>query len=334
MAIKVALNGMGRIGRCILRHYIQSSRDDIEIVAVNATGDIARHVHLLKYDSVHGVLDAEVSGGDDFFDAGRGKMVRFNDRDPANIDWAATGADIVLECTGHFKTRDGAEKYRAISDVKVMISAPSHDADSTIVWGVNNDALKADHRIISIGSCTTNCLAPVAKVLNDSVGIERGYVTTVHAYTSDQNLVDGAHKDLRRARSAALSMIPTSTGAAKAIGLVLPELNGKLDGCAIRVPTPNVSMIDFKLDVSRETSSGEINKLMKEASSGALKGVLGYNDAPLVSVDFNRNENSSVFDATGTAVIEGKFVRISSWYDNEWAFSVRMLDIAAYWGKM
>lgn len=334
MAIKVALNGMGRIGRCILRHYIQSGRDDIEIVAVNAPGDVARHVHLLKYDSVHGVLDADVSAGDDYFDAGRGKMIRFDDRDPANIDWAATGAEIVLECTGHFRTRDGAEKYRAISDVKVMISAPSPDADATIVWGVNGDELKADDRIISIGSCTTNCLAPVAKVLNDNLGIERGYVTTVHAYTSDQNLVDGAHKDLRRARSAALSMIPTSTGAAKAIGLVLPELKGKLDGCAIRVPTPNVSMIDFKLDVSRETTVEEINKLMSEASNGALKNVLGYNEDPLVSCDFNRNNNSSVFDATGTAVIDGKFVRVASWYDNEWAFSVRMLDIAAHWGNM
>jgi len=334
MAIKVALNGMGRIGRCILRHYIQSNRDDIEIVAVNATGDVQRHVHLLKYDSVHGVLDAEVSAGDDFFDAGRGKMVRFNDRDPANIDWASTGAEIVLECTGHFRTRDGAEKYRAISDVKVMISAPSPDADSTIVWGVNNDALKKDDRIISIGSCTTNCLAPVAKVINDNIGVERGYVTTIHAYTSDQNLVDGAHKDFRRARSAALSMIPTSTGAAKAIGLVLPELKGKLDGSAIRVPTPNVSYVDFKLDVSRETTEEEINKLMQDASNNELRGILGYNEAPLVSCDFNRNPNSSVFDATGTCVIDGKFVRVSSWYDNEWAFSVRMLDIAAHWGNM
>jgi glyceraldehyde 3-phosphate dehydrogenase len=334
MTVKIALNGMGRIGRCILRHYIQSGRKDIEIVAVNATGDIGRHVHLLKYDSVHGVLDAEVSGGNDFFNAGRGNMVRFNDRDPAKIDWASTGADIVLECTGHFRTRDGAEKYRAISDVKVMISAPSPDADATIVWGVNNDQLKKDDRIISIGSCTTNCLAPVAKVLNDHVGIEKGFVTTVHAYTSDQNLVDGAHKDYRRARSAALSMIPTSTGAAKAIGLVLPELQGKLDGCAIRVPTPNVSMIDFNAEVSRETTTNEINELMKKASNNELKGILGYCDEPLVSSDFNRNPNSSVFDESGTYVLGGNFIRVASWYDNEWAFSVRMLDIAAHWGKM
>lgn len=334
MTVKVALNGMGRIGRCILRHYVQSGRDDIEIVAVNAPGDIERHVHLLQYDSVHGVLEKQVSGGKDFFDAGRGKMTRFDDRDPAKIDWASTGAEIVLECTGHFRKKDEAEKYRAINDVKVIISAPSPDADATIVWGVNNDSLKPEHRIISIGSCTTNCLAPVAKVLNDELGIEKGFVTTVHAYTSDQNLVDGAHKDLRRARSAALSMIPTSTGAAKAIGQVLPELSGKLDGCAIRVPTPNVSMIDFKANVSRETSVDEINSLMEKAANGALKGVLGYNSAPLVSCDFNRNPHSSIFDDTGSYVIDGNFIRISSWYDNEWGFSVRMLDVAAKFGKL
>ena len=335
MTVKVALNGMGRIGRCILRHWIESGRDDIDIVAVNAPGDIKRHIHLLKYDSIHGVLDADIQGGDDWYSVNGKKMVRFDERDPAKIDWDDVGgADIVLECTGHFRTKDEAEKYRAISNVKVIISAPSPDADACIVHGVNDYDLKPEHRIISIGSCTTNCLAPVAKVLNDNLGIEKGFVTTVHAYTNDQNLTDGAHDDLRRARAAALSMIPSTTGAAKAIGQVLPELKGKLDGTAVRVPTPNVSMIDFKALVSRETSIKEINELMKKASMGAMKGVLGYTEEPLVSVDYNGNTNSSTFDATGTFVIGGNFVRILSWYDNEVGFSVRMLDVAAKFGKI
>lgn len=334
MAVKVALNGMGRIGRCILRHYIQSNRKDIEIVAVNAPGDIKRHVHLLKYDSIHGVLNSNVAGGEDWFDAGRGKMVRFDDRDPANIDWAATGAEIVLECTGHFKTKDKAQKYRKISDVKVIISAPSPDADATIVLGVNDNILTKEHEIISIGSCTTNCLAPVAKVINDAIGIEKAFVTTVHAYTSDQNLVDGAHNDLRRARSASLSMIPTTTGAAKAIGQVIPELKGKFDGTAIRVPTPNVSMIDFTAHVSRETSVEEVNSLVKQASENELKDILGYTESELVSIDFNGTSDSSIFDATGTYVLDNNFIRIASWYDNEFGFSVRMLDVAAKMGNL
>ena len=335
MAVKVALNGMGRIGRCILRHWIESGRDDIEIVAVNATGDIGRHAHLLKYDSVQGVLKADVEGGDDYFSVNGKKMVRFDERDPSKIDWKnAGGADIVLECTGHFRKKDEAEKYRAISEVKVIISAPSPDADAVIVCGVNDEDLKPEHRIISIGSCTTNCLAPVAKVLNDNLGLEKGYVTTVHAYTNDQNLVDGKHNDMRRARAAALSMIPTSTGAAKAIGQVLPELKGKLDGSAIRVPTPNVSMIDFTAIVSRETTAEEINSLMKQAANGEMKGVLGYNDEPLVSIDFNGDPHSSYFDANETSVLGGNFIRVVSWYDNEWGFSVRMLDVAAKFGNM
>ncbi|HCR86448.1 MAG TPA: type I glyceraldehyde-3-phosphate dehydrogenase [Alphaproteobacteria bacterium] len=334
MAVKVALNGMGRIGRCILRHYLESNRKDVEIVAVNAPGDIKRHIHLLKYDSIHGVLPVAVNGDEKSFTAGDKKMVRFDERDPAKIDWASTGAEIVLECTGHFKTKDEASAYRSISDVKVMISAPSPDADATIVMGVNDDILKKEHNIISIGSCTTNCLAPVAKVLNDKLGIEKAFVTTVHAYTSDQNLVDGAHNDLRRARAANLAMIPTSTGAAKAIGQVIPELKGKFDGTAIRVPTPNVSMIDFCANVSRETSVDEINKLMREASEGKLKGILGYTEEPLVSIDFNGTTESSYFDATGTYVLGKNFIRIVSWYDNEFAFSVRMLDVAAKWGNL
>jgi glyceraldehyde 3-phosphate dehydrogenase len=334
MAVKVALNGMGRIGRCILRHWIESGRTDIDIVAVNAPGDIKRHVHLLKYDSTHGTLKNEVSGGTDFFSVNGKKMVRFDERDPAKIDWKKAGADIVLECTGHFRKKDEAEKYRAISDVKVIISAPSPDADACIVLGVNDEALKKEHRIISIGSCTTNCLAPVAKILNDAMGIEKGFVTTVHAYTSDQNLTDSAHEDLQRARAAAISIIPTSTGAAKAIGQVLPELEGKLSGTAVRVPVPNVSMVDLTAVVSRETSVKEINELMKKASQGAMKGILGYTEEPLVSIDYNGNPHSSVFDAGGTYVLGGNFIRIVSWYDNEWAFSVRMLDVAAKFGKM
>ena len=335
MAVKIALNGMGRIGRCILREYIQSGRTDVEIVAVNAPGDIKRHIHLLKYDSIHGVLNADIQGGEDFFSVNGKKMVRFNERDPAKIDWDDVGgAEIVLECTGHFRKKDEAAKYRAISDVKVIISAPSPDADACIVHGVNDKDLKPEHRIISIGSCTTNCLAPVAKILNDNIGIERGFVTTVHAYTNDQNLTDGAHDDLQRARAAALSIIPTSTGAAKAIGQVLPELKGKLDGTAFRVPTPNVSVVDFTATVSRETSVEEINNLMKKASEGAMKGILGYTEEPLVSIDYNGNPHSSVFDASGTYVLGGKFIRIVSWYDNEWAFSVRMLDVAAKFGKL
>jgi len=262
-------------------------------------------------------------------------MVRFDKRDPAEIDWKGKGgADIVLECTGHFRKKDEAEKYRAINDVKVIISAPSPDADACIVLGVNDAALKPEHRIISIGSCTTNCLAPVAKIINDAMGIEKGFVTTVHAYTSDQNLTDAAHEDLQRARGAALSIIPTSTGAAKAIGQVLPELKGKLDGCAVRVPVPNVSMVDFTALVSRETSVKEINQLMKAASEGTMKGILGYTEEPLVSIDYNGSPYSSFFDAGGTYVLGGNFIRIVSWYDNEWAFSVRMLDVAAKFGKM
>jgi len=335
MAVKVALNGMGRIGRCILRHWIESGRDDIDIVAVNAPGDIKRHVHLLKYDSIHGVLNADIQGGDDFFSVNGKKMVRFDERDPAKIDWDDVGgAEIVLECTGHFRTKDEAAKYRAISEVKVIISAPSPDADACIVHGVNDEVLKPEHRIISIGSCTTNCLAPVAKILNDAIGIEKGFVTTVHAYTNDQNLTDGAHDDLRRARAAALSMIPSTTGAAKAISQVIPELKGKLDGTAVRVPTPNVSMIDLTAMVSRKTSAQEINELMKKASEGKMKGVMGFTTEPLVSVDYNGNTNSSTFDATGTFVVGGNFIRVLSWYDNEMGFSVRMLDVAARFGKM
>ncbi len=332
MAVKLALNGMGRIGRCILRHYVESGRKDVEIVAVNAPTDIKRHVHLLKYDSTHGVLPYEVKGDEKTFQVGNHKMVRFDNRDPSKIDWKSAGADIVLECTGHFKTKDEASAYRNMGDVKVMISAPSPDADACIVWGVNNQMLKKEHQVISIGSCTTNCLAPVAKVLNDKLGIEKGFVTTVHAYTSDQNLTDAAHNDLRRARAAAISMIPSTTGAAKAIGQVLPELKGKLDGCAVRVPVPNVSMIDFTAQISKETTKDEINQIMKQASeTSPMKGVLGYTEDELVSVDFMRNPHSSVFDATGTYVLGKNFIRVVSWYDNEWAFSVRMLDVAAKW---
>jgi glyceraldehyde 3-phosphate dehydrogenase len=334
MTVKIALNGMGRIGRCILRHYIESGRKDVEIVAVNAPGDIERHVHLLKYDSIHGILKSEVSGTETTFNAGRGDMIRFDERDPEAVDWGSTGADVVLECTGHFNTVELASKYTKMGAKKVIISAPSPDADATIVLGVNEEVLKPEHRIISIGSCTTNCLAPVAKVLNDALGINTGFVTTVHAYTNDQNIADSAHKDLRRARAAALSMIPTSTGAAKTIGKVIPELSGKLDGTAIRVPVPNVSVIDFQFQSAKDTTVDEVNALIKEAANGKMKGVLGYNTLPLVSIDFNGNPLSSVFDATGTYVLNKRHVRVQSWYDNEFAFSVRMLDVAAIFGKM
>lgn len=334
MTVKIALNGMGRIGRCILRHYIESGRKDVEIVAVNAPGDIERHVHLLKYDSIHGILKSEVSGTETTFNAGRGDMIRFDERDPEAVDWGSTGADVVLECTGHFNTVELASKYTKMGAKKVIISAPSPDADATIVLGVNEEVLKPEHRIISIGSCTTNCLAPVAKVLNDALGINTGFVTTVHAYTNDQNIADAAHKDLRRARAAALSMIPTSTGAAKTIGKVIPELSGKLDGTAIRVPVPNVSVIDFQFQSAKDTTVDEVNALIKEAANGKMKGVLGYNTLPLVSIDFNGNPLSSVFDATGTYVLNKRHVRVQSWYDNEFAFSVRMLDVAAIFGKM
>jgi len=326
VAVKIGINGLGRIGRCVLRAWAESGRNDVEIVAVNASGPIERHVHLLKYDSSHGTFSGDISGTEDFLTVNGKKIRRSSERDPAKISWG--DVDIVLECTGVFKKKAEAALHLKGGASKVIISAPSSDADAMIVYGVNNDALKESDEIISIGSCTTNCLAPVVKVLNDEIGIESGFMTTVHAYTNDQRVLDSSHDDLRRARASAISMIPTSTGAAKAIGVVIPELDGKLDGVSVRVPTPNVSLVDLTFTVSRKTTVKEINKIMEKAASGSMKGVLSVNSEELVSVDFNNNPNSSIFDATGTHVVGDNFCRVAAWYDNEWGFSVRMLDVA------
>ncbi len=334
MTVRIGINGLGRIGRCVLRGWAKSGRKDVQIVAVNASGPIERHIHLLKYDSVHGTFSGDIKGTEDSLDMGRGKMQRFSEREPANIPWKKAGVDIVLECTGAFTKRDDAAQHLRGGAKKVLISAPSPDADATIVYKVNDKALKKEHAVISVGSCTTNCLAPVAKALNDTMGIASGFMTTVHSYTNDQVVLDGTHKDLRRARASALSIIPTSTGAAKALGLVLPELAGKLDGVSIRVPTPNVSMVDLCFVASRDTSVEEIHAVMQKAAGAPMKGVLTVERAPLVSVDFNHSPFSAVFDATQTYVVGKRFCRVAAWYDNEWGFSLRMLDVAAMLGKI
>ncbi|WP_033067378.1 type I glyceraldehyde-3-phosphate dehydrogenase [Thalassospira australica] len=333
MAIRVAINGFGRIGRLVLRSIVESGRTDVEVVAINDLGDVNTNAHLLKYDSVHGVLanDVKAEGENLVID---GKAIKVcSERDPANLPWAALNVDVAFECTGIFLDEAGAGKHLTAGAKRVLISAPAKGDIKTVVYGVNSDTLTADDVIVSNASCTTNCLAPVADVLNKTVGITKGFMTTVHAFTGDQNTVDSLHKDLRRARSASLSMIPTSTGAAKAVGLVLPELKGKLDGTAIRVPTPNVSMVDLTFVAGRDTTVDEVNAAIKEAANGPLKGVLGVCEAPLVSVDFNHNPNSSTFDATQTQVMDGNFVRILSWYDNEWGFSNRMSDTAVAMAK-
>ncbi len=328
MAIKVAINGFGRIGRNVLRAVFESGRTDIEIVAINDLTSAETLAHLLKYDSVHGVFAGDVAiEGDTLTVNGKGIRV-CSERDPAALPWGELGIDIAMECTGFFTSKDTASAHIKAGAKKVIISAPGKEVDMTVVYGVNHDKLTADHTVISNASCTTNCLAPVAKVLNELCGIEQGFMTTVHAYTSDQRIHDAPHSDMRRARAAAVSMIPTSTGAAKAVGLVLPELAGKLDGTAIRVPTPNVSMIDLKFIPSREVTVEEINTAMKKAAENELKGVLGYVDAPLVSIDFNHNPASSSFDASQTQIVDGRLVRVLSWYDNEWGFSNRMCDTA------
>jgi len=333
MAIRVAINGFGRIGRLVLRSIVESGRTDVEVVAINDLGDVNTNAHLLKYDSVHGVLANDVKAqGDDLVIDGKAIKV-CSERDPANLPWAALKVDIAFECTGIFLDEAGAGKHLTAGAKRVLISAPAKGDIKTVVYGVNSDTLSASDIIVSNASCTTNCLAPVADVLNKTVGITKGFMTTVHAFTGDQNTVDSLHKDMRRARSASLSMIPTSTGAAKAVGLVLPELNGKLDGTSVRVPTPNVSMIDLTFVAGRDTTVDEINAAIKEAANGPLKGVLGVCDEPLVSIDFNHNPNSSTFDVTQTQVIGGNFVRILSWYDNEWGFSNRMSDTAVAMAK-
>ena len=334
MAVRVAINGFGRIGRLVLRAAMESGRDDIEFVGVNDLGPVDTNAHLVKYDSVHGVFPGDVSIGEDWMDLGRGKIKVTAERDPTKLPWGELGVDIAMECTGIFTSRDQAAMHIEAGAKRVLVSAPASGADLTVVYGVNHEELSADHTVVSNASCTTNCLAPVAHVLHQAVGIDRGFMTTVHAFTGDQATVDTLHSDLRRARSASQSLIPTSTGAAKAVGLVLPELAGKLDGTAIRVPTPNVSLVDLKFDASRETDAAEINGAIQQAAGGALKGVLETSDAPLVSVDFNHNQASSTFDLTQTQVIDGRLVRVLSWYDNEWGFSNRMSDTAVAMGKL
>jgi glyceraldehyde 3-phosphate dehydrogenase len=331
MAIKLGINGMGRIGRLVFRATL--NRSDIEVAAVNDIMDTKTLTHLLVYDSVHPRLDAEIIAEDNALVV-NGKSIRvFSEKDPANLGWKEAGVDIVAECTGLFRDRDSAAKHLKAGAKKVIISAPGKDPDLTVVLGVNeNQYDSAKHHIVSNASCTTNCLAPVAKVLNEKFGIISGLMTTVHSYTSDQRLLDAPHKDLRRARSAAVSMIPTTTGAAKAVGLVLPELNGKLNGLAIRVPTPNVSLVDLVVTVSKPASAQAVNEALKQASEGPLAGILGYNELPLVSEDFNGNRLSSIVDAENTYVIDN-MVKVLSWYDNESGYSTRLVDLAEMMGK-
>jgi glyceraldehyde 3-phosphate dehydrogenase len=338
MAVRVAINGFGRIGRNVLRAIAEAGRNDIEVVGINDLGPVETNAHLLRYDSVHGRFPGTVTVEGDSISlssgtARSGKIKVSAERDPSKLPWKQLGVDIALECTGIFTAKEKASAHLAAGAKRVLISAPAENADATIVYGVNHDKLTRDHLVVSNGSCTTNCLAPVAKVLNDTVGIETGFMTTIHAYTGDQPTLDTLHKDLYRGRAAAMSMIPTSTGAAKAIGLVLPELNGKLDGVAIRVPTPNVSVVDLKIVASRKTTKEEINEAMKRASEQQLKGILGYTTAPNVSIDFNHDPHSSTLHMDQTKVQNGTLVRVMSWYDNEWGFSNRMADTAVAMGK-
>jgi len=328
MTIRVAINGFGRIGRLALRAIYESGRDDIEIVGINDLGAVDMNAYLLKRDSVHGTFPFDVNVDGDVMNLGRGPIKVTAERNPADLPWADLGVDIVFECTGFFADKEKSSAHLDAGAKKVLISAPASGVDNTVVYGVNHDTLTADHIIVSNASCTTNCLAPVAQVLHDTVGIEKGIMTTVHAYTGDQRVLDTLHSDPRRARACGLSMIPTSTGAARAVGLVLPELAGKLDGTSVRVPTPNVSMIDLTFIAKKSTNIDEINGAIQEAANGRLKGVLAYVTEPVVSVDFNHDPASSSFDATQTSVMDGNLVRILSWYDNEWGFSNRMSDTA------
>jgi len=331
MAVKAAINGFGRIGRNVLRAVIESGRTDIEVVALNDLGPVETNAHLLRYDSVHGRFPATVTGDGDTIDVGRGTIRVTAERDPKALPWS--DVDIALECTGIFTAREKAALHLENGSKRVLVSAPAPGADKTIVYGVNHDVLTADDTVVSNASCTTNCLAPVACVLNKTVGIRRGFMTTVHSYTGDQPVLDTMHKDLYRARAAAMSMIPTSTGAARAVGLVLPQLDGKLDGVAIRVPTPNVSVVDLTVETGRDADANEINDAMRGAAKGPLKGVLGVTDRKLVSQDFNHDPRSSIFATDQTKVLGGNMVRVLSWYDNEWGFSNRMADTAVEMGR-
>jgi len=333
MATKVAINGFGRIGRNVARAILERTDHDLELVSINDLADAKANAQLFKRDSVHGPFNGtvEVDGNDLIVN---GKRIQVTaERDPANLPHKANGIDIAFECTGFFTNRDGGQKHLDAGAKRVLISAPAKNVDLTVVFGVNNDKLTSEHVIVSNASCTTNCLAPLAKVLHEAIGIERGLMTTIHSYTNDQKILDQIHSDPRRARAAAMNMIPTSTGAAVAVGEVLPDLKGKLDGSSIRVPTPNVSVVDLTFTPKRDTTVEEVNSLLKAAADGALKGVLGFTDEPVVSIDFNHDAHSSTIDSLETAVLEGKLVRVLSWYDNEWGFSNRMLDTAGAMAK-
>ncbi|MGQ3674967.1 type I glyceraldehyde-3-phosphate dehydrogenase [Xanthobacter sp. TB0139] len=332
MTIRLGINGFGRIGRNVLRAIVESGRDDVEIVAINDLGSVETNAHLLRFDSVAGRFPHEVTTGPDWIDAGRGRIKVTAIRNPEELPWA--DVDIALECTGLFTDREKAARHLQNGSRRVLVSAPANGADKTVVYGVNHDTLTAEDMVVSNGSCTTNCLSPVAQVLHQTIGITRGIMTTIHSYTNDQPSLDQVHKDLYRARAAALSMIPTSTGAAKAVGLVLPELKGRLDGFAIRVPTPNVSVVDLVFEAARDTTAEEINGAIRKAAEGRLRGVLGFTDRPNVSCDFNHDPHSSVFHMDQTKVIDGGLCRVMSWYDNEWGFANRMLDTAVVMGRL
>jgi len=333
MSVRVSINGFGRIGRNILRAIIESGRDDIKVVAINDLGPIETNAHLLRYDTVHGRFPATVKVSGDNIDVGKGPIKVTSIRDPKDLPLKELEVDIAMECTGIFASREKASMHLEAGAKRVLVSAPASGADLTVVYGVNHNKLTKDHLVVSNASCTTNCLAPVAMVINQGVGISQGFMTTIHSYTGDQPTLDTMHSDMYRARAAAGNMIPTSTGAAKAVGLVLPELNGKLDGVSMRVPTQNVSVVDFKFNAVKSTSVDEINKLIKKATNSELKNILGYTDEPLVSSDFNHDSRSSVFHMDQTKVMDGSFVRVLSWYDNEWGFSNRMSDTAVAMSK-
>ena len=333
MSIRVSINGFGRIGRNILRAIIESGRDDIKVVAINDLGPIETNAHLLRYDTVHGRFPATVKVSGDNIDVGKGPIKVTSIRDPKDLPLKELEVDIAMECTGIFASREKASMHLEAGAKRVLVSAPASGADLTVVYGVNHNKLTKDHLVVSNASCTTNCLAPIAMVINQGVGISQGFMTTIHSYTGDQPTLDTMHSDMYRARAAAGNMIPTSTGAAKAVGLVLPELNGKLDGVSMRVPTQNVSVVDFKFNAMKSTSIEEINNLIKKASNNELKNILGYTDEPLVSSDFNHDSRSSIFHMDQTKVMDGSFVRVLSWYDNEWGFSNRMSDTAVAMGK-
>ncbi|MGY6703909.1 type I glyceraldehyde-3-phosphate dehydrogenase [Roseinatronobacter sp.] len=332
MTITIGINGFGRIGRCTLAHIAESARNDVEVVKINATGPIETNAHLLKYDSVHGRFPGTIRVDGDKLDLGRGPIKVMSTYNPEELDW--DGVDVVLECTGKFNDRDKAAVHLGRGASRVLVSAPAKNADATIVYGVNHRSLRADQLVVSNGSCTTNCLAPLAKVLNDAIGIESGVMTTVHSYTGDQPTLDRRHKDLYRARAAAMAMIPTSTGAAKALGEVLPELAGKLDGTALRVPTPNVSAVDLTFYAGRDVTAEEVNAIMRDAANGPMGAVLAYDPEPKVSIDFNHTPHSSIFAPDQTKVVGRRMVRVLAWYDNEWGFSCRMADVAAAMGRL